>query len=426
MEKNSKRWKRYQYMLCILLLTGLLAIPVLLYYEIYSRVPGNIMLRSGLEQRLDFEVPVSGELYREDAIPAISVPIQLNKPVTILAGPSEQYKMNLRLFGMIPLKHVDVQVIEDRTLIPAGIPIGIYVKTEGVLVIGTGKFKGIDGLWQEPAVPVLQAGDYIEAIDGVSVYGKRDFVNRMKDCKGEEVILTVNRNQEEIPIRLQPAANEMGEYKAGIWIRDSAQGIGTLTYLDSQGRFGALGHGINDMDTSSLMSLEYGTLYQTKILSVNKGENGKPGELTGVIQYMDENILGEIAANTTEGIFGICNEQLAQMVQTTALPIGLKQEIEIGPAQILCTIDGQTQSYQVAINKVDYVTSSVNRGILLEVTDPRLLSETGGIVQGMSGSPIIQNGKIIGAVTHVLVQDSTKGYGVFIENMLESMNQMTN
>ena len=180
----------------------------------------------------------------------------------------------------------------------------------------------------------------------------------------------------------------------------------------------ALRHGINDVDTSTLMALQKGTLYHTEIIGITKGSNGSPGELTGFIEYDDRNILGTITENTTRGIFGVCSPDIAGEEQE-ALPVGLKQEIEAGPAQIRCSIGGDIENYEVEITDINLGNDNINRGIVLQITDERLLSETGGIVQGMSGSPIIQNGKIIGAVTHVLVQDSTKGYGIFIERMLE-------
>ena len=192
-----------------------------------------------------------------------------------------------------------------------------------------------------------------------------------------------------------------------------------MTYIDSQGNFGALGHGINDIDTSTLMHMEDGTLYSTSIVDIRKGTDGNPGEMTGMIVYSDENILGNITSNSSRGIFGVCNSQALALGTREALPIGLKQEIVKGPAQILCTVENEAKYYDVEITAVHLDHDNVNRGIELTVTDPELLSLTGGIVQGMSGSPIVQNGKIIGAVTHVLVQDSTKGYGIFIETMLE-------
>ncbi len=426
---NGKCLIIYKKILILLLALGIIAIPSYWYYDIYTRIPAVIRIHAGQEQNINLKVPVSGELYqkKEDskiiqttAVPAESIHVQLDKEITIAPTYANQYQMNLKLFGMIPFKNVDLQVIQDISLIPAGIPIGIYVKTEGVLVIDTGKFKDLNGDWQQPAEHILQGGDYIEKVNGIPVTSKKDFINCIAACGGKEMILTVLRGEETIDVKIEAVQNENGEYKVGLWIRDSAQGIGTLTYIDNKNKFGALGHGINDIDTSELMDLNYGTLYTTKILSVTPGKSGVPGEITGVIQYEEENILGEISANTRDGIFGNGNEQLVEQLDTTALPIGLKQEIQIGPAEIVCTIDDTTKSYQVNITKVDYTAKNSNRGILLEVTDPELLLKTGGIIQGMSGAPIIQNGKIIGAVTHVLVQDATKGYGVFIENMLES------
>ena len=195
--------------------------------------------------------------------------------------------------------------------------------------------------------------------------------------------------------------------------------MGTLTYLDENNSFGALGHGINDMDTATLMNLKNGSLYTTEIVSITKGENGTPGELTGVIDYKESNKMGTIEANTVEGIFGELNESAASHITTQAMPIGLKQEVDLGPAQILCSVGGAPQLYDVKITSVHLDHDNINRGIELQITDKTLLETTGGIVQGMSGSPIIQDGKLIGAVTHVLVQDPTRGFGIFIENMLE-------
>ena len=182
--------------------------------------------------------------------------------------------------------------------------------------------------------------------------------------------------------------------------------------------FNALGHGINDVDTSALMTLKDGTLYHTEIIGITRGRNGSPGELTGFIEYDDRNIMGTITENTAKGIFGICTPEVAESSSYDFMPIGLKQEIEKGPAKIICSLGNGTEVYDIEITDINLENDNINRGIVLKITDARLLSTTGGIVQGMSGSPIVQNGKIIGAVTHVLVQDSTKGYGIFIETML--------
>jgi stage IV sporulation protein B len=206
----------------------------------------------------------------------------------------------------------------------------------------------------------------------------------------------------------------------GAWLRDSAQGIGTMTYIDSSNNFGALGHGINDMDTGELLKLGTGLLYHTDIVAVRRGEKGSPGELTGVIEYSPEQVSGIIANNTSKGIYGVANDELLyEYTQMDAIPIALKQEVTTGKAQILCKIDTVAKYYDIEITKISTSnTTALNRQLSIKVTDEELISLTGGIVQGMSGAPIIQNGKFVGAVTHVLVQDSTKGYGIFIEDML--------
>jgi stage IV sporulation protein B len=191
-----------------------------------------------------------------------------------------------------------------------------------------------------------------------------------------------------------------------------------MTYEDTDNTFGALGHGINDVDTSLLMNLEEGTLYKTEIVGITRGTNGSPGELTGYIEYDTDNVIGEITENTTEGIFGVCDEEKVENAGIDPIPIALKQEIELGSAQIICSVTGEPEFYDVEITEINLDHENINRGIVIQVTDEKLLTLTGGIIQGMSGSPIIQNGKLVGAVTHVLVQDSTRGYGIFIEEML--------
>ncbi|MDE7030974.1 MAG: SpoIVB peptidase, partial [Lachnospiraceae bacterium] len=266
----------------------------------------------------------------------------------------------------------------------------------------------------------LQAGDSLTAMDGVPISDKKQVREYVENGNGAEIIFQVARKEELIQVRIKPEADENSVYKMGAWLRDSAQGIGTMTYIDSQNQFGALGHGINDMDTGELLKLGTGLLYHTEIVAVKRGEKGNPGELTGVIEYKPDQVSGVIVDNTVQGIYGVANEEL--LGEYTAgqepLPIALKQEVTTGPAQILCSINGEAKYYDVELTKLAPGKEAINRQISLEVTDAELLSITGGIVQGMSGAPIVQNGRFVGAVTHVLVQDSTKGYGIFIEDML--------
>jgi stage IV sporulation protein B len=314
---------------------------------------------------------------------------------------------------------VGIRVIEDQELIPVGVPIGIYVKTEGVMVIGTGEFRSVNGEKVAPAEHILKSGDYVVKLNGTEVADKDDLITRIENGNGEAAILTIRRGEEYFDVKIDPVQDQTKKYKIGVWVRDNAQGVGTMTYIDSQGNFGALGHGINDVDTSNLMEMNDGTLYQTEIISIQKGTAGHPGEMTGMIVYSDDRILGDITGNSVRGIFGKCNDKALALGTEEAMPIGLKQEIRKGPAQILCTVDGTTRYYDIEITDIHLDHDNVNRGIELKVTDSDLIALTGGIVQGMSGAPIIQNGKFVGAVTHVLVQDSTRGYGIFIENMLE-------
>ncbi|MDE7286350.1 MAG: SpoIVB peptidase [Lachnospiraceae bacterium] len=406
---------------------GVIAVMLSIYYFMWLSVPSTIMIKAGVDQELDFKVPATGELYKEAvevsggtnaSTDNSSIYIDLGRHITVKANQVDQYKLQLKIFGIIPLKEVDVEVIQDIRLKPAGIPIGIYVKTQGVLIVGIGEFEGEDGQTVNPAKYVFQVGDYILEINDEEINEKKELVDKISHCEGQELVFKIQRGDMLLDVKARPLPNQNGEYKMGIWVRDNAQGVGTMTYIDENGCFGALGHGINDVDTSTLMTLSTGTLYHTEIIGITKGTTGSPGELTGFIEYDDKNIMGSITDNTPKGIFGICTPETMMDATYDYLPLGLKQEIKKGPAQIICSLGNGTQIYDVEITDINLENDNINRGIVLEITDPELLSTTGGIVQGMSGSPIIQNNKLVGAVTHVLVQEPTKGYGIFIENML--------
>lgn len=440
---TGKQEKKYRFFLWMLLLAGVAGIFLTLYFSYLNKIPSQIRIRAGVEQEFNFRVPVSGEIYRtpQEAAPvatvtdlseeeqeayllameeekAKSIHVDFAHTVKFRANEIDAYQMELKLFGVLPYKQVDVEVIQDKLLIPSGMPIGIYVKTDGVLVVGIGEFESSGGDNVSPAKYVLQKGDYILKCNGEAVENKKQFISMVEDSAGEDMVLTIRRNNEVTDVMINADKNRMEEWKLGIWIRDNAQGIGTMTYEDTDGSFGALGHGINDVDTSMLMNLDEGTLYKTEIVGITRGTNGAPGELTGYIEYDSENVIGEITENTTAGIFGVCDEEIAEAACYEPIPIALKQEIELGPAQIICSVTGVPEFYDVEIVEVNLERDNVNRGIVIQVADEKLLTLTGGIVQGMSGSPIIQNGKLVGAVTHVLVQDSTRGYGIFIEEML--------
>ena len=433
----------YRRFLYLLLAAAVAVLTTVVYFTYWDKIPSTIKIRAGVEQELNFRIPASGEIYRveENAAQVASIPgsgddmkkeqaaesisdsvqsihVDFTHTVKVKANEIDTYQMDLKLFGILPYKSVDIEVIQDKMLIPSGIPIGIYVKTNGVLVVGIGEFEDIDGKKVSPSRYALQKGDYILQVDGEEIENKKQFIGMVEDSGGENMVLTIKRNSEITDVMVKPKCNQNQDWKLGIWIRDNAQGIGTMTYEDTDHTFGALGHGINDVDTSTLMNLEEGTLYRTEIVGITRGSNGSPGELTGYIEYDSENVIGEITENTTEGIFGVCATEMENAACYEPIPIALKQEIELGPAQIICSVTGEPEFYDVEIVEVNLDRDNINRGIVIQVVDEKLLTLTGGIIQGMSGSPIIQSGKLVGAVTHVLVQDSTKGYGIFIEEML--------
>lgn len=316
-------------------------------------------------------------------------------------------------------QEVSAGTSEETMVIPGGMPIGIYLETKGVMVLGTDEITDMDGIKKEPSAHKVKAGDYIVGINHQKIRDKSQLIEAVKMLDNSDVILEISRNNEEIEVRTEAVKFDADEYKLGIWVRDNAQGLGTVTFLDAQSRFGALGHGIHDVDTNELLRISSGTLYTTSIKDIQKGEDGIPGGMEGIIIYNNYNILGSITKNTDAGIFGKIDRIDTLFSDQTPVSVAKKEEIREGPATIRCAVEGKVKEYEVEITGINLNAPEVNKGIVLKVTDQDLLKVTGGIVQGMSGSPILQDGKLVGAVTHVFVNNPTKGYGIFIENMLE-------
>lgn len=338
---------------------------------------------------------------------------------TIQVSGEGSYLLPCRILGFIPFKEIKITPAESTSVYVSGSTVGIYMETKGVLIIDTGEIISREGTSLEPAKNIVKPGDYIVAFNQQSIKNKQELLKNLSFLDGEPVTLDVIRDGKQIPLSLTPVKDAAGSYKLGIWVRDNTQGIGTLTYVDGNGNYGALGHGISDVDTGELLHINKGALYQAEILGIQKGETGSPGELSGLIRYEPGRIIGNIEKNSKNGIYG----NLSAGIKNTGLkklPVAYKQELELGPASILCCVDGQAKEYQAEITRIDMNHEDTNKSFVIHVTDERLLELTGGIVQGMSGSPVIQNGKVIGAVTHVFVQDATSGYGIFIENMLEA------
>lgn len=401
-----------QYRRCLigLLLVSLAGLGILGYRKIRDGIPDSYTQTEG-----EPGPKYSGFFVTQEIKPGLT-------EASANAYGSANYTIAYKLFGILPLKEARVEVLKPTYVIPGGVPIGIYMETEGILIIGTGEVTGVDGLNYEPAYRIVQRGDYIQAVNGQAVSDKEELIEAVNAGGNQEVILDLDRGGEEIQVKVEAVQTGREEYKLGIWVRDNTQGIGTLTFLTENGRFGALGHGVNDVDTGTLLEISEGALYDTNIIDIKKGEKGTPGELSGLIRYRKELICGQLTENTPVGIFGTGEDRLYEKVEAESLQVGYKQEIQLGEAFVRSAVSGELRDYRVEILEVHRKDEDMNKGIILKVTDPELLELTGGIVQGMSGSPIIQNGKLVGAVTHVFVQDSTKGFGVFIENMLEHVN----
>lgn len=393
--------RNYRLFLFGFLLADLIAAGVLSLEELKDRIPDTVYIRYGQEEGL-------GD--------SLDVPL-ITYPETIDVSDRGSYQIPCSLLGMLPLKNVQVETVEDQWVCVSGNPVGLYMETQGVLIVDTGEITNQSGIALEPAANIVQPGDYILEVNGKTVSRKRELIAEIENCQGENVEMVVNRKGEEIPLSLEPVLTQEENYKLGIWVRDNTQGIGTMTYVDEKGRFGALGHGISDTDTGELLDVSGGELYQAQIVSIIRGAQGVPGELSGYIEYEDEKKIGTIEKNTDIGIFG----QIFSDTQISGekVKIGYKQEVKKGKAQILMQLEGKVEYYDIEITDIYSSQQDTNKSFQIQVTDPELLAKTGGIVQGMSGSPILQDGKLIGAVTHVFVQDSSKGYGIFIENMLE-------
>lgn len=398
------------------------------YFYVKWTVPDRLNVVVDEEENFHFSLPVKVSLASDSEevvlnngsnIPTDEIHLQLDQPFSVYSKNEGTYHLSMKLFGIFRFKDIEVDVSNTKYAIPCGVPVGIYMKSDGLMVIGTGEVTTKSGAVIDPADGILKSGDYIEAINGVPAVDKKDMIKAVNNTKTDPLVLDVRRDGQEMEIQMTPVETAEGDYKLGLWIRDDTQGIGTMTYMDSNGDFGALGHGISDSDTGMLVTTSGGELYDTEILGIEKGTFGKPGVMSGVIYYGGQSKLGTISCNTDEGIFGTANDKLKNRIKSEAIPIGYRQDVQKGPAYIRSNISGELKDYAIEIQKVDYSTTRKSKDMVIRVADPELLELTGGIVQGMSGSPIIQDGKLIGAVTHVFIQDSTRGYGIFIENMLQ-------
>ncbi len=331
-----------------------------------------------------------------------------------------QYQTTANIFGIVPLKTVNVDVIPKTTLIPVGKPIGVKLYTKGLLVIGLDSFENQDGKTVSPANDAgLKVGDVILEYQSTPVENIDGFMETVAERGNGTFDVKIIRGEKEHHVKIKPSqAKSDGTYKIGAWVRDSTAGIGTLTFYNPETqKFVALGHGIVDSDVGAVYNVSRGEIEPATILSISKGQRGIPGELKGIFASGGVS-LGHVDGNTPAGIYGTVSN--AEIISShEPMEAASRNMIQEGPATILCAVHGEeVEEYGIEIQKI-MPNDEGSKSMILKITDPQLITKTGGIVQGMSGSPILQNGKIIGAVTHVFVNDPTRGYGIFIDTMLD-------
>ncbi|MEG0013625.1 MAG: SpoIVB peptidase [Cellulosilyticaceae bacterium] len=424
-----KQNKNKRILLCALSFLALLTFSspfIVSYYYL----PSQIKLTVGQEHKVNFDIPMKAQIVSKELLKVKNAKsllddeakVKLNEPLYLEMDTIGKTSINLSIFGGIPLKTVSVEAMPYKEVIPCGDIIGVKVSSDGICVLGTGEFE-VDSKMVNPSGNNLQKGDIIIEANGLKPKSKEDFreiiqANQDNPMQIEVIRDSKNKNLEIVPIYSQKEE----EYKIGAWIKDSTQGIGTLTYFDPETlSFGALGHGITDVDLKKVMPIREGEITTASITAIKKGEKGEPGEISGVIQYNEKNIIGKVEKNTSLGIYGTINDRGLETICHNKMPIAFQNEVHEGGATILANVTGDgVGEYKVYIQKVAAYSAEPSKGMVVKIIDEELLSLTSGIVQGMSGSPIIQDGKLIGAITHVFVQDPTKGYGIFIENMINN------
>ena len=335
-EGKVTRKEKLRKSLIVLFWAGLVVLAGSSYFYMQWSIPDRLNVVVDQEENFHFSLPVKVSLKSESEevvlnngsnIPSDEIHLQLDQPFSLYSENEGTYHLNMKLFGLFSLKDIEVDVSDTKYAVPCGLPIGIYMKSDGLMVIGTGEVTTKNGDIIDPADGVLKSGDYIEAINGVPAVNKKDMIQAVNSSGGGALTLSVRRDGEEMPVEMTPVETADGDFKLGLWIRDDTQGIGTMTYISTNGEFGALGHGISDSDTGMLVQTSGGELYDTEIMGIEKGTFGKPGVMSGVIYYGNQSKLGAIEANTNEGIFGTVNEKFRNRVKSEAIPIGYRQDV---------------------------------------------------------------------------------------------------
>ncbi|MCD7033216.1 SpoIVB peptidase [Metabacillus sp. GX 13764] len=402
----------------VILLVSLVAIGFLKPVKEFVQLPRQITVFETQQTTIEASLPVHPA--GQKASEAFS--IQQSGNNLIIDGKHSGEAELVYDFAGFPVKRTNVKVLPDLKVLPGGQSIGVKLNTMGVLVVGHHQIKTAEGKKSPGEIAGVQVGDIIKKINGKKIEEMSDVTPFIQNSgkTGEPLKLLIARDAKEFETTLYPLKDTNDHaYRIGLYIRDSAAGIGTMTFYDpASKKYGALGHVISDMDTKKPIVVDDGQVMRSTVTSIEKGTNGNPGEKLARFSS-DHEVIGDITKNTPFGIFGNMKEDMGGGLMNTPLPVALSNEVKKGPAQILTVVDNdKVEAFDVKVVSTIPQKFPATKGMVIKITDPRLLNKTGGIVQGMSGSPIIQNGKLIGAVTHVFVNDPTSGYGVHIEWML--------
>jgi len=415
--KNLKKIFLYTTLIItVLCLTNIL-------FTIYS-FPDEINVIQGQSRKLTDSKVLSLEL-KEDYEKCINLNKNTVMSSLLLSGGNDKgmAKASLMLLGILPIKEITLNIIPDIKVVPSGEAIGVKIESKGVLVVGLSSITDVKGRKCSPAADAgFEVGDKIIDIDGRQVEKEKDIVDYLnnRQNRDEKIKVIVDREGNKHDYSVKPVkCEEDNMYRIGLWVRDNIAGVGTMTFYDPESRvFGALGHGITDIDSGVLVDINSGSIMKSKIASIQKARKTVPGELVGIF-YDNDDAYGVIEKNTSFGIYGKLNKKLNPS-RIKPVSIGLNSQIKEGPAKILTTIEGnKVEEFDIEVQKAMRQSSSESKSMVIKITDKKLIEKTGGIVQGMSGSPIIQDGRLIGSITHVLVNDPTRGFGISIEWMLK-------
>ena len=352
--------------------------------------------------------------------------IEIVETSSTISGNENTIKLDLNLLGK-NVKEVTLNILEDIEVIPIGKIIGLKLYTNGVLIVGMSEIENINNVVEKPFENLdIKEGDTIIKVNNSEIQDIETLQREVNNSEGKNINLTLLREDGTISTsNIKPVQVGNKEYKLGLWVKDAATGVGTLTYYEPNTKeFAALGHGITDIDTDKLINIDSGSIVKSKVVSIQKGEVGKPGEIRGSI--INQPIIGKVYKNTEFGIFGeITETSNLEIDYSKKFKVALRDEIEEGEASIYCSLDGEeTKEYKIKIEKIFKENNENNKSMLIEVVDDELIQKTGGIIRGLSGAPIIQNNKFVGAVTNVLVNMPTKGYAIFADIMIKNMNSL--